>query len=82
MSSMFLFHVALGQFESRYEVGEQLGSGSFGTVFQGTRISDSQKVDLLVHNEFFLRNNGDSFKTYFMDCKSILYLNWYIIKNY
>lgn len=45
---MFFFHVVLGEFEIQYELGHILGSGSFGTVFQGTRKSDGKKVEMLV----------------------------------
>ncbi|XP_026140962.1 serine/threonine-protein kinase pim-2-like [Carassius auratus] len=35
---------AVGSFFSLYDVGVSLGSGNFGTVYEGTRRSDGQKV--------------------------------------
>ncbi|RYC80985.1 hypothetical protein BFJ63_vAg16122 [Fusarium oxysporum f. sp. narcissi] len=36
--------VNLGQSDSKYEVGRQLGQGSFGVVFEATRLSDKAPV--------------------------------------
>ncbi|XP_055040429.2 uncharacterized protein [Misgurnus anguillicaudatus] len=39
---------AKGKFTSQYKLGEKLGEGSFGTVFEGIRKSDGKKVAIKI----------------------------------
>ncbi|RXN09755.1 cytochrome b5 reductase 4 [Labeo rohita] len=53
-----------GSFFSLYDVGVALGSGNYGTVYEGTRRSDGQKVAI----KFLTKSVQDCF-TYIPGCK-------------
>ncbi|KAF4103615.1 hypothetical protein G5714_016498 [Onychostoma macrolepis] len=55
------FGPAVGSFFSLYDVGVSLGSGNFGTVYEGTRRSDGQKVAIKLLTKVHRVPSGQSY---------------------